>query len=96
MQGAGFIFGLAVSMIEVEDSDYADYSESQSDDEIGDTYFFGKITDFHVNTSIAVHKEEDIVARDLSDKVKVLCWIATQPKNHAKKVCSKSSRLLNI
>ena len=33
-----------------------------------------------------VHKDEDKIARVLSDNVKVLCWIMTQPKNHKTKV----------
>ena len=30
--------------------------------------------------------DEDLVARQLSEKVKVLCWVMTQPKNHKSKV----------
>lgn len=39
---------------------------------------------FHSNNE-TFHKDDDIVARDLSEKVKVLCWIMTQPKNHKTK-----------
>lgn len=28
---------------------------------------------------------EDMVARDLSEKVRVLCWVMTQPQSHKKK-----------
>ncbi|XP_077513218.1 glycoprotein-N-acetylgalactosamine 3-beta-galactosyltransferase 1-like isoform X4 [Amblyomma americanum] len=31
------------------------------------------------------HSEEDRVARELQRQVRVLCWVMTQPRNHAKK-----------
>nr|CAD7443996.1 unnamed protein product [Timema bartmani] len=31
------------------------------------------------------HKDEDLVAREMAQKVRVLCWIMTNPKNHKKK-----------
>ncbi|KAG8284686.1 hypothetical protein J6590_097638 [Homalodisca vitripennis] len=31
------------------------------------------------------HKDEDLVARELYNKVRVLCWIMTSPGNHQKK-----------
>lgn len=31
------------------------------------------------------HKDEDIVARKMAEKVRVLCWIMTSPSNHEKK-----------
>ena len=40
---------------------------------------------FH-NGNESVHKDEDLVARQLAEKVKVLCWVMTQPKNHKSKV----------
>ena len=32
------------------------------------------------------HKDEDEVAGELSEKVRVLCWIMTAPKNHESRV----------
>ena len=32
------------------------------------------------------HKDEDDVAGELSEKVRVLCWIMTAPQNHKSKV----------
>jgi len=40
-----------------------------------------EIVIFH-SSNESIHKDEDIVARDLAQKVKVLCWIMTQPDNH--------------
>ena len=34
----------------------------------------------------SVHRDEQLVARTLSEKVRVLCWIMTQPDNHKSKV----------
>nr|CAD7198588.1 unnamed protein product [Timema douglasi] len=31
------------------------------------------------------HKDEDLVAREMAKKVRVLCWVMTNPKNHDKK-----------
>ncbi len=38
-------------------------------------------------TCLAFHSDagEDLVARELSQKVRVLCWVMTGPKNHEKK-----------
>ena len=44
-----------------------------------------EIVIFH-SSNESIHKDEDIVARDLAQKVKVLCWIMTQPDNHKGKV----------
>ena len=40
---------------------------------------------FH-NENETVHRNEDNVARELAQKVKILCWIMTQPDNHKSKV----------
>ncbi|XP_024081569.1 glycoprotein-N-acetylgalactosamine 3-beta-galactosyltransferase 1-like isoform X2 [Cimex lectularius] len=32
-----------------------------------------------------LHKGEDVVAKELAEKVRVLCWVMTSPKNHQKK-----------
>ena len=34
----------------------------------------------------SVHRDEDTVAKQLAEKVKVLCWVMTQPRNHKSKV----------
>ena len=44
-----------------------------------------EIVMFH-NGNESVHRDEDLVARQLAEKVKVLCWVMTQPKNHKSKV----------
>ena len=43
------------------------------------------IPEFH-NKNDSFHKDEDLVARKLAEKVKVLCWISTHPGNHKEKV----------
>ena len=40
---------------------------------------------FH-NENETLHKNEDNVAKELAQKVKILCWIMTQPANHKSKV----------
>ena len=37
----------------------------------------------NINKNTSVYREE---AMDLARKVRVLCWIMTQPENHKKKV----------
>ena len=42
---------------------------------------------FHA-ANLSVHRDEDTVAKQLAEKVKVLCWVMTQPRNHKSKVAS--------
>ena len=44
-----------------------------------------EIVEFH-NGNKSVHKDEDVVAREMAKKVRVLCWVMTQPMNHKSKV----------
>ena len=44
-----------------------------------------EVVEFH-NGNTSVHKDEDLVAREMAEKVRVLCWVMTQPKNHKSKV----------
>ena len=46
-----------------------------------------EIVVFHKNNE-SVHKDEDEVARKIAEKVRVLCWVMTQPQNHKSKVQS--------
>ena len=46
-----------------------------------------EIVVFHKNNE-SVHKDEDEVARKIAEKVRVLCWVMTQPLNHKSKVQS--------
>ena len=39
----------------------------------------------------SVHRDEDTVAKQLAEKVKVLCWVMTQPRNHKSKVSTEST-----
>lgn len=41
---------------------------------------------FHEGKESVYHKDEDGMARELAEKVKVLCWVMTQPNNHKSKV----------
>uniref|UniRef100_A0A146LDU9 Glycoprotein-N-acetylgalactosamine 3-beta-galactosyltransferase 1 n=2 Tax=Lygus hesperus TaxID=30085 RepID=A0A146LDU9_LYGHE len=60
------------------DPHYAHDSEDDHVPEISGT--FGT----HSNDE-EFHKGESVVAQELSDKVRVLCWVMTSPKNHDKK-----------
>ena len=44
-----------------------------------------EVVEFHKGNS-SVHKDEDVVAREMAEKVRVLCWVMTQPANHKSKV----------
>ena len=72
-----------------------DHSDPHSHEDIDDVDPMDEIVVFH-NTSDSVHKDEDILAKELSDKVKVLCWIMTQPPNHAKKVCTNPIKVFSV
>ena len=52
------------------------------------TLFLGpnEIVVFHNTKESVFHKDEDGIARELAEKVKVLCWVMTQPDNHKSKV----------
>ena len=52
-----------------------------------------EIVIFH-SSNESIHKDEDIVARELAQKVKVLCWIMTQPDNHKGKVRENDGQFL--
>ena len=50
---------------------------------MGDRNFGLQSSSPNINKITSVHREE---ARDLARKVRVLCWIMTQPENHKTKV----------
>ena len=52
------------------------------------TLFLGpnEIVVFHNTKESVYHKDEDGITRDLAEKVKVLCWVMTQPGSHKSKV----------
>ena len=66
-------------------SDQAHLSHAHSHEELEDAEGPEEILVFH-NTNDSVHREEDGVARQLAERVRVLCWVMTQPKNHKSKV----------
>ena len=50
---------------------------------------------FHSKEEKAHTRDEDKLAEDLAEKVKVLCWVMTGPDNHQAKVISCWSCPLN-
>ena len=58
---------------------------AHSHEDLEDTEGPEDIVIFH-NENETVHRNEDNVARELAQKVKILCWIMTQPDNHKSKV----------
>ena len=66
-------------------SDQAHLSHAHSHEELEDAEGPEEILVFH-NTNSSVHREEDGLARQLAERVRVLCWVMTQPKNHKSKV----------
>ena len=66
-------------------SDPGHLSHAHSHEELEDAEGPEEILVFH-NTNSSVHREEDEVARQLAERVRVLCWVMTQPKNHKSKV----------
>ena len=66
-------------------SDQVHLSHTHSHEELKDGEGGEEILVFH-NNSDSVHREEDGVARQLAERVRVLCWVMTQPENHKSKV----------
>ena len=95
----GSIFGLSVSLLTInliqhpnykwsilhksDKSAFHGHAHSHRDLE----YEVGPddIVVFHKNDSVH-HKDEDLVAREMAGRVRVLCWVMTQPENHRSKV----------
>jgi len=58
------------------------HDESESDSE----HISGPVIDLGAHASHEdSHAGEDVAAQDLKEKVRVLCWVMTGPKNHEKK-----------
>ena len=66
-------------------SDPGHLSHAHSHEELEDAEGPEEILVFH-NTNSSFHREEDGVARQLAERVRVLCWVMTQPENHKSKV----------
>ena len=93
----GFIFGLSVSLFTISKTQYLPnnnknilrglhpHGHAHSHEDLEDEEGPPDIVMFH-NGNESVHRDEDLVARQLAEKVKVLCWVMTQPKNHKSKV----------
>ena len=61
------------------------YKSAFSQKDLPDTDGPDEIVVFHKENE-SVHKDMDLVARKLAERVRVLCWIMTQPDNHKSKV----------
>lgn len=93
----GITFGFMFAYILLSTSAYT-FSEmpmfpSRYDKRIGDPHHHSHMDDLpelkgnvgsHAHDE-EFHKDEDIVARELAQKVRVLCWVMTSPTNHQKK-----------
>ena len=97
----GSIFGLLMSMLTKKmfldmfqwslyykserDIPMLSYNHAFSHKDLQDTEGPDEIVVFHKKNE-SVHKDMNLVARKLAEKVRVLCWIMTQPDNHKSKV----------
>ena len=97
----GIIFGLSVSLLTIDmflqvpnyksqwslfcKRERRTQSHAHSHMDLQDVDSPEEILVFHKKNE-SVHKDEELVARKLSEKVRVLCWIMTQPDNHKSKV----------
>ena len=90
----GCIFGLSVSLFTVDmmtnykigratPSPSHNYAHSHKDLENSEGP--DEIMVFH-NKNESIHDDDDVVARKMAEKVRVLCWVMTQPENHKSKV----------
>ena len=41
---------------------------------------------FYNKNTKSVNRDEDLISRDMTEQVRVLCWIMTGPENHKSKV----------
>ena len=96
----GCIFGLSVSLFTVDVmSNYkfslfyksergtpvSSHNHAHSHMDLEDAEGPDEIVVFH-NKNESGHEGEDVVARKMAEKVRVLCWVMTQPENHKSKV----------
>ena len=95
----GFIFGLSVSLFTVDvmsnyklslylsgketSSPFLNHAHSHEDLQNAEGPDENVV--FH-NKSESFHEDDDVVARKMAEKVRVLCWVMTQPENHKSKV----------
>ena len=69
-----------------EGSHHPPNGHAHSHEELEEAEAPEEIVVFHNTSESVYHKDEDGVASELAEKVKVLCWVMTQPKNHKSKV----------
>ena len=91
----GLIFGSFVlhvpmyksqwSLFNKSDTPSPFHSHAHSHRDLQDAEGPEKILVFHEKND-SFHKDEDLVASKLAEKVRVLCWISTHPENHKRKV----------
>ena len=62
------------------------HGHAHSHEDLEDAEGPNDVVMFHQMNESTHHKDEDWLARQLAEKVKVLCWVMTQPKNHKSKV----------
>ena len=74
-----------------EEGSHPLHGHAHSHEDLEDAEGPDDIVVFHNTNESVYHKDEDGMARELAEKIKVLCWIMTQPKNHKSKVQKKNS-----
>ena len=80
-----FIKDLQSQWRRIYNQNHPDHSDPHSHEDMEDADTVDEVVIFH-NTSESIHKDEDIIAKELSENIKVLCWVMTQPSNHVTKV----------
>ena len=76
-----------------EEGSHPPHGHAHSHEDLEDAEGPDDIVVFHNTNESVYHKDEDGMAKELAEKVKVLCWIMTQPKNHKSKVQSYLTKL---
>ena len=96
----GFIFGLSVSLFTIDamsnyklslyykserETSSPSHNHAHSHEDLKNAEGPDEIVVFH-NKNESVHEDDDVVARKMAEKVRVLCWVMTHPENHKSKV----------
>ncbi len=95
----GCIFGLSVSLFTVDvmsnykfenyksemKTPHPSQSHAHSHKDLENAEGPDEIVVFH-NKNESAHKDDDLVAKNMEENVRVLCWVMTQPANHKSKV----------